>query len=257
MFKSLILVMFISAATLATNISLNENNVINMRGEVNDESVQAWQTELARKSAARRVVSLQPLYLAIDSPGGSITAGLSFIEYAKTIPNLHTITLFGASMASAIQQALPGKRYVLATSVTMYHRAAGGFQGQFSEGEVESRLNMAKDLVSILETVNAARMKMPLETYKQLVKDEYWLVGSKNTLKNAADELVTVTCTPELINSSTIQHYENAFFSISVRFSNCPLFRGAELVKGQEAYQKHKAEIHKKLTGIYSMGVIK
>jgi ATP-dependent protease ClpP protease subunit len=224
-----------------------------MRGEVSEESVSMWQKELAQKSSARKAPMLQPLYLSIDSPGGDIVAGQAFIEFAKTIPNLHTITLFGASMASGIQQALPGKRYVLGTSITMFHRASGGFQGQFSEGEVESRLNMAKDLVAILENANASRMKLPIEKYKQLVKDEYWVVGHKNITENVADESVSITCSDELIENSKSQTFQVFIFTITVKFSECPLFRSGEVVKGQDAYIKYKSHFNKKLTGVYYM----
>ena len=59
----------------------------------------------------------------------------------KSIPqNIECIAIFAASMAHGILQACPGNRYIAPAGVSMIHRAKGGFQGQFNDGEVESRL---------------------------------------------------------------------------------------------------------------------
>lgn len=253
MIKGMIIAILMAGCLSAKTIHLTTENTITLRGEVNESSVSQVQLELSKKSNARVLPSLSPLFLVIDSPGGSIVDGLALIEFAKTIPNLHTLTLFGASMASGIQQALPGNRYVTNTSVIMFHRAKGGFNGQFGEGEVESQLNMAKDLVSILDNANASRMKMNVETYRSLAKDEYWIVGKNIMGKNGADELVNVTCSPALIEASTVQTFQVFIFRMSMKFSNCPLIRSGEVVKGDEHYTKYKAYFDKKMTGPYSM----
>lgn len=251
MFKLIIAVLCVCGLLTAETLYLNNDNNINMRGEINGDSINKLQMELAEK-VQKRGKANYPIYISIDSGGGAIDAGISFIEYAKTINNLHTITLFGASMASGIQQALPGKRYVLGTSITMYHRASGGFQGQFADGEVESRLNMAKELVGILENQNAYRLKMSLANYKQLTKDEYWIVGGQShMLKNAADEVVSISCSNELISSHSIENFQVFIFTISMKFSACPLFRSGSIVKGEEAYLQNKAAFNKKMTGVY------
>lgn len=254
MIKLIIFVCVAAFYAFPSNLHLTLDNNVNLRGEVNDESVNKWQTELA-ELVAKRGSRNYPIYLSIDSPGGSIDAGMAFIEYAKTVPNLHTITLFGASMASGIQQALPGRRYVLGSSTTMFHRAAGGFQGQFNDGEVESRLNAAKQLVNILEQSNASRLKMSMVDYKAAVVNELWIVGGTNNVsKNAADEMITATCEHSLIQASSIEQFQVFVFSISVRFSKCPLFRsGSVLKQSEDAYSKNKPAFQRKMTGIYYM----
>lgn len=251
--KTILFVSVLAFYAFPANIHLTLDNNVNLRGEVNDESVNKWQTELS-ELVNKRGSRNYPIYLSIDSGGGSIDAGMAFIEYAKTIPNLHTITLFGASMASGIQQALPGRRYVLGSSTTMFHRAAGGFQGQFNDGEVESRLNAAKQMVSILEQQNAHRLQMSIVDYKAAVKDELWIVGGTNNVsKHAADEMVTATCEHSLITASSLESFQVFIFSITMRFSKCPLFRSGSVIKGEDSYKNHKKEFQKKLTGVYYM----
>lgn len=220
--KFKIAVLWLMACACQAEILLTTANTVNLRGEINEFSVLRTQEALAKLEAARGSKDY-PIYLVIDSGGGSIHDGLSFIEFAKTIKNLHTINLFAASMASAIQQALPGKRIGLANSVSMFHRASGGFQGQFSDGEVESRLKFSKDMVALLETANASRLQMSLADYKVKIVNELWIVGADNLTQHALDEIDTIKCETSLMDKAEV--------SGNTIFSGCPLFRtGKEII---------------------------
>lgn len=252
--KTVLLATFLAFSAFPQQISsqiyLTSENTLTLRGEVNDESIGKLQNKLAELNAKRGSRNYA-LYLVLDSPGGSIDAGMAFIEYAKTVRNLHTISLFAASMASAIVQALPGERIGTETSMLMFHRAAGGFQGQFADGEVESRLNAAKQVVALLETKNADRMHMSLADYKQAVQNELWQFGS-NAIGKSVDRLVSLKCSDELIAGNTTETIQIFIFSVTVRYSNCPLFRSAQVVKDAEnASGKYSKEFRKKLTGVY------
>lgn len=217
-----IFVLFIANFATA-EIALNLKNTVTIRGEINDNSVLDAQDKIAKLDDERGSESY-PIYLVIDSPGGHVTAGLNFIEFAKSIKNLHTINLFAASMASAIQQALPGKRIGLSTSVSMFHRASGGFQGQFGDGELENRIQFSKDRVAIFESINAARMQLSLADYKAKVVNEYWVVGAENLKQHIVDEIDVIKCDSALIKAT--EDLED------IRFSSCPLFRtGREMSK--------------------------
>jgi len=105
---------------------------------------------------------------------------------------------------------LPGRRYILETGYLMFHRARGGVQGQFEDGELESRLEFAKKMVRQMEKNNAKRLKLTLEEYKKKVVNEYWINGFEAVEKNAADEVVSLSCSKELIEqmnlSKSIRH---------------------------------------------------
>lgn len=205
-------------------IVLSTANTVVFRGVVDAESVQKAQLQLA-EAVIRRGGSQSPIYLVLDSPGGSIEDGLSFIEFAKTIPGLKTITLFSASMASAIVEALPGERLITNNGYLMFHRASGGFQGQFEDGEVERRFEMAKRLVRSMEQVNASRMRLRLEDYKGYVKDELWLDAEQSLAWRAADRIVDIYCTQELLSAEDVVQVQMLFFSGTLVFSRCPLLR--------------------------------
>ena len=246
----LILTLLFLAFTAYSEILLTPDNTVTIRGEINEKSIGSAQLKLAELNALRGS-RIYPIYLVLDSPGGDINSGLSFIEYAKTIPNLHTVNLFAASMASAIQQALPGKRIGYPYAISMFHRAAGGFQGHFSDGEVESRLDLAKQMVAILENANAARLGVSLPDYKKKIINEYWLVGKANIIDRALDEIHTVKCSNSLIELKETISVSVFIFSIDINFSQCPMFRYGSIVKNAKDYLEHKREFNKKLTGAY------
>lgn len=226
----------VSLSAQSRQVILTPDNSVTLRSEINYEST--GETQLAlMKLVAKRGKATYPIYLVMDSPGGGIDAGNSFIEFTKTISNLETITLFAASMASAIVQQLPGKRLIIETGVSMFHRATGGFEGQFEDGELESRLNLYKDVVRTMEQKNADRMRIPLKIYKNLVKDELWILGKDGIKRGVADEIITVGCSAELLAQSKVVQVQVFVFQMSVRFNDCPLFRGGVPEKPQDKEQ--------------------
>lgn len=213
------------------NVSLNEKNMVAIRGAIDFGSVGAAQVALA-KAVADRGSKQYTIYLVLDSPGGDIEAGETFIEFAKTIPNLKTITMFAASMASAIAEALPGERLILESGVLMFHRARMQVSGQINEGELESRLESTKKLVTILEQRNADRLGLPLAEYKKRVVNELWMSGGPDAIEqHGADRVVSMTCSQELLTATEIVVVDLGFFAVRAKRSLCPLLRTVEMVK--------------------------
>lgn len=244
MIKKLLLTFLFPALAQAGNIHLTSDNHVLIRTEISDSSVTKAQYEIA-KLVEKRGKGTYTIYLVLDSPGGSIDAGLNLIEYTKTVKNLETVTLFAASMASAIVEALPGKRNIIDTGILMFHRARGGVEGQFEDGELESRLGLYKRMVRRMEAVNASRLRISLDDYKKQVKDELWILGSESVSKNAADEVVSVTCSQDLIEGKEVVMFNFFFMSIPVEFSTCPMIKGGKLVNAEQKkhYEKYKKTV--------------
>lgn len=224
-------------------ILLGTANTVVLRGEINDESATSAALQILNL-ANQRGDKNYPIFLVLDTPGGSIDAGESFIEIAKSVRNLHTITLFAASMGSAIVEALPGNRYILDSGILMFHRAKGGVSGQFETGELETRLDFYKRFVRRMEQRNADRMNMSLADYKTAVKDELWMTSGDAIERGGADRVVTVTCTNALIEKQESVTVEAFIFRITLNFSGCPLLRAGTIAPGQsdttiEAYNKY------------------
>ncbi len=95
------------------------------------------------------------IHLYINSPGGSVSAGLAIYDTMQYIkPDVSTICMgMAASMASVLLAAgAPGKRFALPYSRVMIHQPLGGVQGQASEIEITAReiLRLRDELNGIL-----------------------------------------------------------------------------------------------------------
>jgi len=208
------------------SLLLSTKNTMVIRGSIGESSMVTAQMRLAELNRKRGYQKYK-IYIVFDSPGGSIRDGEDFIDFAKTFRDIDTVTIFAASMASAIIQALPGRRFVTHRGVQMYHRAKGGFRGQFETGEVESALKLAKTLVRSMETRSARRIGLKLSDYKARVVNEWWLFGRENLDSNTADYTVQIKCSQSLIDKRESSSTQGLFGSSTKIYSGCPLIRGS------------------------------
>lgn len=108
------------------------------------------------------------IYLYINSPGGSVTAGLAIYDTMNFInADVQTIVIgMAASMASILLTAgAKGKRWALPNSEVMIHQPLGGAQGQATEIEIAARhiLKTKERLNQILSDLTG----QPLEVIEQ------------------------------------------------------------------------------------------
>jgi len=94
------------------------------------------------------------IHLYINSPGGSVTAGMAIYDTMRFIkPDVSTMCIGqAASMGSFLLSAgAKGKRFVLPNSRIMIHQPLGGFQGQASDIEIH-----AKEIIQVKQRLNQA-----------------------------------------------------------------------------------------------------
>lgn len=204
------------------SITLNVNNSCVLDSAVNENSMRNLKKCVVDKIAKRRFIKT-PIYIYVNSPGGSVYDGIKLITFLKNFDNVHTITEFAASMAAAIVQGNPGKRYGVDHSVSMFHRARGGFRGQFEDGELEKRLRLWKTIVRGMEQMQANRIGITLREYKKRRKDEWWLFGKENINSNVLDEIVRVKCSKKLRKMRVKTTVRTFFGSRKVEKSACPV----------------------------------
>ena len=94
------------------------------------------------------------IHLYINSPGGSVTAGLSIYDTMQFIqPNVSTMCIGQAASMGAMLLAggAKGKRYALPHSRLMIHQPSGGAQGQASDIEIQANeIIKMRDILNIL-----------------------------------------------------------------------------------------------------------
>lgn len=131
------------------------------------------------------------IHLYINSPGGSVSAGLAIYDTMNFIkPEVSTICLGGAySMGSFLLAAgEKGKRYALANSRVMIHQPSGGAQGQATDIEINAR-----EILKIRERLNrilSERTGQPLEKIAQDVERDYWLDAHEAKEYGLVDEVL-------------------------------------------------------------------
>ncbi len=107
--------------------------------------------------------------LYINSPGGSVTAGLAILDTMNHIkPNVSTVAVgIAASMGAIILSAgAKGKRFALTNAEIMIHQPLGGAEGQASDIEIS-----AKRIVKNRETMNKILSKNTGQPLSKIEKD--------------------------------------------------------------------------------------
>lgn len=134
----------------------------------------------------------QPLYVLIDSPGGSVFQGsmiISAIEASKVKVNTVCVGLC-ASMAFHIHQS-GYKRLMVNRSILMAHPASGGLEGTLEQ--MRSRLSSISRYVDKLDNYAANRAHIPLDKFKSMIVSEYWVDAEDALEAGFTDEIVDIT----------------------------------------------------------------
>lgn len=214
-------------------VVLSSSNVLILNSEVNGESTSAIIAGAKKLDNAlnagigKIVTNNKPLYLFLNTPGGSIQSGLELIEALKGIGRpVNTITLFAASMGFQIAQNLD-ERLILKNGVLMSHHAAGEFVGSFGgiqPSQVDNRYKLWLDRVRELDeqTVKRTNGKQTYESYIKEYDKEMWLTGTKSVEEGYADRIVAVKCDSTL-SGATTKHANFLGFDIAYDLDNCPL----------------------------------
>ena len=109
------------------------------------------------------------IFLYINSPGGSVSAGLGIVDTMNHVkPDIATVCVgLAASMGSIIlSQGAKGKRYALPNAEVMIHQPWGGAQGQASDIEITAR-----HILKTRERLNKMLAKASGKTLAEIEKD--------------------------------------------------------------------------------------
>ncbi len=145
---------------------LLKENIIFLVGQVEDHMANLIVAQMLFLEAENPD---KDIFLYINSPGGSVTAGMAIYDTMNFIkPNVSTICIgqaasMGAFLLSAGEK---GKRYCLPNSRVMIHQPLGGFQGQASDFEIH-----AKEILSIKEKMNRLMAQHTGQKYDKVAKD--------------------------------------------------------------------------------------
>jgi ATP-dependent Clp protease protease subunit len=128
---------------------LLKDNIIFIGSEINDEMANAVIAQLLYLEAENPDKEIS---LYINSPGGSISAGIAIYDTMQFVrAEVATIAVGQAASMAAVLLAAgrPGKRYSLPNSRIILHQPYGGYQGQASDIAIQ-----AKEVLRVRESLN-------------------------------------------------------------------------------------------------------
>ena len=131
------------------------------------------------------------IYLYINSPGGSVTAGLAIYDTIQYIrPDVSTLCLGQASSMAAwlLAAGAHGKRYALPHSRVMIHQPLGGVEGPAADIDIQAR-----EILRLREQLNNILVKHTGQSLKRVEKDtdrDLFLNGKQAVEYGIVDEVI-------------------------------------------------------------------
>lgn len=158
---------------------LLKDRIIWLGSEVRDENANEIAAKLLLLAAED---SERDIYLYINSPGGSITAGMAIYDTMQFVPN--DIVTVGIGMAASMGQLLltagtKGKRYITPNARVLLHQPHGGYGGTASD--IQTQAQLINDMKRRLAEITAAQTG---KTVEQILAD-----GDRDRWFNAEEAL--------------------------------------------------------------------
>src|SRR5207249_600849 len=131
------------------------------------------------------------IYMYVNSPGGSVTAGLAIYDTMQYIkPEVSTLCVGqAASMAAWLLAAgSKGKRFALPHARIMIHQPLGGVQGQATDIDIQAR-----EIIRLREQMNNILVKHTGQSLKKIEKDtdrDLFLTGKQAVEYGLVDEVI-------------------------------------------------------------------
>lgn len=130
------------------------------------------------------------IYLYINSPGGSVSAGMAILDTMNHVkPDIATVCVGIAASAAAVilSAGKKGKRYSLPNSEVMIHQVMGGAEGQATDIAIA-----AKHILRTKENLNKILAKNTGKTASEVEKDaerDYWMTSDEAKKYGIVDEV--------------------------------------------------------------------
>ena len=132
------------------------------------------------------------LHLYINSPGGSVTAGLSIYDTMQFIkPEVSTMCVGQAASMGAflLSGGAKGKRLILPNARTMIHQPSGGAQGQASDIEIQ-----AKEILFLRERLNrmlSEHTGQPMDVIERDTERDRFMSAEQSVEYGLVDQVIT------------------------------------------------------------------
>lgn len=138
--------------------------------------------------------------LYINSPGGSVSAGLAIYDAMQFIRcDVSTVCMgMAASMASVLTAAgTPGKRFITPNSQIMIHQPMGGAESRTQQTDFEIAAKEMRKCRERLEGILAKHTGQPIETIHADSERDHWLTAEESKAYGLVDDIITSRAMPK------------------------------------------------------------
>lgn len=167
---------------------LLEDRIVFLDSQVNDQSASVVVAQLLYLEAKD---PKEDIHFYINSPGGSVTAGLAIYDTMNYIKcDVSTICIgMAASMgAFLLSGGQKGKRFILPNAEVMIHQPSGGAQGQATEIQI-----VAEQILRTRKRLNTLLAKHTGQSYDKIANDterDNWLTAEEAVAYGLVDKIV-------------------------------------------------------------------
>lgn len=162
------------------------NRVIEMSGGVGFDNMKAAQKRLLELDGE----GSEPIWIRINSPGGSVDAGLILIDTMKAVDSpVYCVVESSAYSMAAILLTFCDKKYGLPHATFMLHEASYGTAGE--DPQNRSKLDFLTKYLDRLHEQIAANLKMDIKKYRARIRDAWWMLSDEAKQIGLIDEVIT------------------------------------------------------------------
>ena len=198
-------------------IELKKDNFVSLREPISQDSSSRLLSKLNAIESKH-----EKLYIYINSPGGSVIAGLEIINYIKSLQQrgkqINCIAHNAMSMAFLIFQFC-SQRLILHSSTLMQHQMSLETAGKLYD--MNSRMAFLNTLETSLNQQQATRLDMKLEDFTKMIQNDWWLYAEDIIKHKAADKIVSLFCSFDNYDETVVS--PTLFGDVTLKYSACPL----------------------------------
>jgi ATP-dependent protease ClpP protease subunit len=206
--RLLLLLTFLFQVFSIKTVNLTLDNTLLLRGAIDEKSTNKLMYDIEKSNATNKI-----LYL--DTNGGMVEEGLKIINEVRNY-NISCVAEKAYSMGFSIFQSCYN-RYILPNGKLMQHQISFGIGGELAK--VNSYVSFIKQIEEEIIELEASRIDIPIDTYREMTTNEWWLYGQNIINSNAADEIVNVKCS----NKLTKKNFTMETKKYTYIYSSCPL----------------------------------
>lgn len=166
---------------------LLDDNIILLTGEINDIMAEVVMAQLLYLDSLGKE---EPIHIYINSPGGSVTAGLAILDTMRLVKSkIYTYCIGLAASMGSILLSSGDKRYIVPHAEVMIHQPLGGTKGQATEIEIAAKhISRTKEVLNSILAENCGR------TYEEVSQDterDNWKSAAEALEYGLVDKIIT------------------------------------------------------------------